>query len=219
MSCMSHHLIRDKLLHVVGLKASDGTGGVPSDPMEEKGQLGASPSPPHYGSLRGPTANTCPTCRGTGRIPRGHEDMLVAVIPCNDVRLKPRRTKLYICISMVLCLVLCCLIVFFLFPRSVVLIPVSVQSVMVYFTPNSVRLGVTGLVLHTIMGKSKDSNMTEIKSRSQQSYTVQLDLSIKDQGLKMMMSISYLTHNEQLTVSTYEYIDCGANSTIPHHMR
>lgn len=102
---------------------------------------------PTYGTMNGnPAGDTCPTCRGTGRIPRGFlslclklyfftdsservvwllsflfaacswarhislshhfvvkptlfknvssgdKDRLVAVIPCNDVRLKPRRT-------------------------------------------------------------------------------------------------------------------------------
>ncbi|KAA8581285.1 hypothetical protein FQN60_002866, partial [Etheostoma spectabile] len=99
---------------------------------------------PPYGAISGhSTADTCPTCRGTGRIPRGHEDQLVAVIPCNDARLKPRRTKLYVCISMAMCLFLCCLILFFLFPRSVILTPVSVLSVMVYFTPDTTEMEVT----------------------------------------------------------------------------
>ncbi|CAL8283073.1 unnamed protein product [Merluccius merluccius] len=162
------------------------------------------PSPRRYGSMSG-TGDTCPTCRGTGRIPRGHEDMLVAVIPCNDVRLKPRRTKLYVCISMAICLLLSCLILYFLFPRSVVLIPVAVQSVLVFFSPNNVRMEITnvinitnenfvpvqileldiqGLVLRTVMGKSKNCNRTTIMSRSQQSYTVQLNLSFNDPGLK-----------------------------------
>ncbi|XP_042360251.1 transmembrane protein 106B-like [Plectropomus leopardus] len=34
----------------------------------------------------------CPTCQGTGRIPRGQESKLVAVIPCTDQRLRPRHT-------------------------------------------------------------------------------------------------------------------------------
>ncbi|CAL8304958.1 unnamed protein product [Lota lota] len=229
-----------------------------SDPLKRREPMERSKMTPpparQYGSV-GCTADVCPTCRGTGRIPRGHEDMLVAVIPCNDVRLKPRRTKLYVCISMVICLVLCCLILFFLFPRSVVLIPVSVQSVMVYFTPINIRVEVTnvinisnenfvpveiveldvqGLVQHTIVGKSKKLNMSRVEARSQTSYTVQLVLTIEDTGLntycksrsfqihalflelQMTMNVSYLSHNEQLSINTYEYIDCGSNSTVPH---
>ncbi|XP_023263481.1 transmembrane protein 106B-like [Seriola lalandi dorsalis] len=211
---------------------------------------------PSYGSMNGnSTGDTCPTCRGTGRIPRGHEDQLVAVIPCNDVRLKPRRTKLYVCISMAVCLLLCCLILFFLFPRSITLTPVSVLSVMVYFTPDTVDMEVTnlinitnnnfvpvqivefnvqGLVTDIVVGKTKISNMTAIQSRSQKSYTIRVDLPIEDKGLntycksssikihtlflelQMTMNISYLSHTEQLSMNTFEYIDCGTNSTIPH---
>ncbi|XP_018534868.1 transmembrane protein 106A [Lates calcarifer] len=214
---------------------------------------------PPYGSINGhSTGDTCPTCRGTGRIPRGHEDQLVAVIPCNDVRLKPRRTKLYVCVSMALCLLVCCLILFFLFPRSVTLTPVSVLSVMVYFTPDTVDMEVTNLINITnenfvpvqiaefsiqslvtdiVVGKTKISNMTAIQSRSQKSYTIKIDLPITDKGLnsycksgsikihtlflelQMTMNISYLSHMEQLSLNTFEYIDCGTNSTIPHPVR
>ncbi|GAA6214367.1 transmembrane protein 106B-like [Lates japonicus] len=214
---------------------------------------------PAYGSINGhSTGDTCPTCRGTGRIPRGHEDQLVAVIPCNDVRLKPRRTKLYVCVSMALCLLVCCLILFFLFPRSVTLTPVSVLSVMVYFTPDTVDMEVTNLINITnenfvpvqiaefsiqslvtdiVVGKTKISNMTAIQSRSQKSYTIKIDLPITDKGLnsycksssikihtlflelQMTMNISYLSHMEQLSLNTFEYIDCGTNSTVPHPVR
>ncbi|KAJ4941289.1 hypothetical protein JOQ06_027574 [Pogonophryne albipinna] len=214
---------------------------------------------PPYGAINGTSAgDTCPTCRGTGRIPRGHEDQLVAVIPCNDVRLKPRRTKLYVCVSMVLCLLVCTLILFFLFPRSVTLTPVSVLSVMVYFTPDTVKMEVTnlvnisnqnyvpvkivefniqGLISNAIVGKAKISNMTDIQARSQNSYTIQIDLPIADEGLntycksssfkihslflqlQMTLNISYLSHMEQLSLDTYEYIDCGTNSTTPHPVR
>ncbi|KAM6963544.1 transmembrane protein 106A isoform 2-T2 [Tautogolabrus adspersus] len=153
---------------------------------------------PPYGTMSGSSsADTCPTCRGTGRIPRGHADQLVAVIPCNDVRLKPRRTKLYVCASMVLCLLFCCLILYFLFPRSVTLTPVSVLSVTVYFTSDTVEMEVTNLINITnqnfvpvqivefdiqclvsdaIVGKTKISNMTSIPSRSQKSHLLQVEL-------------------------------------------
>lgn len=44
---------------------------------------------------------------------------------------------------MVLCLFVCCLVLFFLFPRSVTLTPVSVLSVTVFFSNESVDLQVT----------------------------------------------------------------------------
>ncbi|XP_069016237.1 transmembrane protein 106A [Embiotoca jacksoni] len=213
---------------------------------------------PPYGSINGnSTGDTCPTCRGTGRIPRGHQDQLVAVIPCNDVRLKPRRTKLYVCISMAVCLFLCCLMLFFLFPRSVTLAPVSVLSSMVYFTPDTVELEITNLfnitnenfvpvqiveftiqslVAKSIVGKEKISNMSAVPNRSQKSYPIKVNLPVKSDGLisfcksssikihtlfvelQITMNISYLSHMEQLSLDTFEYIDCGANSTTPHPM-
>lgn len=214
---------------------------------------------PSYGTMNGnPTGDTCPTCRGTGRIPRGHEDKLVAVIPCSDVRLKPRRTKLYVFLSMILCVFVCCLTLFFLFPRSVTLTPASVRSVMVYFTPDTVELEVVnvvnitnenfvpvqivdftvqGLIMQAVVGKTKISNMTAVKPRSQKSYTIKIDLSLKDKGLnsycksnsikihtlflelQMTLNISYILHTEQVSLDTFEYIDCGSNSTIPHPVR
>ncbi|XP_043957461.1 transmembrane protein 106A [Gambusia affinis] len=157
-----------------------------------------------YGSINGSSSSdSCPTCKGTGRIPRGQQDQLLAVIPCNDVRLQPRRTKLYVCISMGLSILLCCLILFFFFPRSVTLTPVSVLSVMVYFTPDSVEMEVTnlfnmtnenfvpvqiaefsmqGVVNEIVVGHTKITNMTAIQSRSRKSYIVQITLPLEDKG-------------------------------------
>uniref|UniRef100_A0A3B4Z2E4 Transmembrane protein 106A n=1 Tax=Stegastes partitus TaxID=144197 RepID=A0A3B4Z2E4_9TELE len=195
---------------------------------------------PTYGGINeGSSGETCPTCRGTGRIPRGHEGQLVAVIPCNDVRLKPRRTKLYVCISMGVCLFLCCLILFFLFPRSITMAPVSVLSVMVYIAPDTITMEVTnlinitnenfvpvqvadfsiqGLVAEQVVGKSKMTNMTALQSRS--TYCKSKNIKIHTLFLVLMtMNISYLSHTEQLSLDTYEYVDCGANSTSPHPVR
>ncbi|XP_070565577.1 transmembrane protein 106B-like isoform X2 [Ptychodera flava] len=62
---------------------------------------------------------TCLTCQGTGRIPRGQEDALVALIPYSDKRLKPRRTTLYVSIAIFTSLLAAGLLLFFLFPREV----------------------------------------------------------------------------------------------------
>lgn len=136
--------------------------------------------------------------------------------------------------------------------------PVSVLSVMVYFTPDAVEMEVTnlinitnenfvpvqivdfnvqGLVSEIVVGKTKISNMTALQPRSQKSYTIKIDLPITDKGLnsyckstsikihtlflelQMTMNISYLSHTEQLSLDTFEYIDCGTNSTIPHPVR
>jgi len=61
----------------------------------------------------------CPSCGGGGRIDRETESKLVALIPYDDERLKPRRTWLYICVGVAVSVCLAGLILFFLFPRSV----------------------------------------------------------------------------------------------------
>lgn len=51
--------------------------------------------------------------------------------------------KLYVCIAVGLCLLMCSLILFFLFPRSMDMSDVELQSSMVYFTPDTVKIVVT----------------------------------------------------------------------------
>ncbi|XP_018597310.1 transmembrane protein 106A isoform X1 [Scleropages formosus] len=146
----------------------------------------------------------CPTCRGTGRIPRGQENQLVAVIPCTDQRLKPRHTKQYVCLSVVLCLVVCFLVLFFLFPRSMSLSPIAIKSVLVFFTPDAVtmtimsvlnisnenfvtvevrNLDVQALIVDTVVGKASIGNVTIVKPRSRTEYTFDIPVSIEDAGL------------------------------------
>ncbi|KAM3923430.1 transmembrane protein 106A isoform 1-T2 [Leptodactylus fuscus] len=76
---------------------------------------------------------TCPTCRGTGRIPRGQEKELVALIPYSDQRLKPRRTKLYVALAVFSCISIFFIVVFFLYPRSVTLHHAGVNSSLVTY--------------------------------------------------------------------------------------
>lgn len=61
----------------------------------------------------------CPSCRGLGKIPKEQESQLVALIPMKDKRLRPRRTYLWVCLAVVLCLAIAGLVMFFLFPRGV----------------------------------------------------------------------------------------------------
>lgn len=62
---------------------------------------------------------TCPTCSGTGKLTKEQEHDLVALIPVRDTRLKPRRTKLYLFIAIVLCLALSTTVAVLLFPREI----------------------------------------------------------------------------------------------------
>uniref|UniRef100_A0A3P8WB34 Transmembrane protein 106A n=1 Tax=Cynoglossus semilaevis TaxID=244447 RepID=A0A3P8WB34_CYNSE len=187
---------------------------------------------PPYGSVNGNSkGDICPTCRGSGRIPRGRLFFLVLYF-----------RKLYVSsiVAVCICLCICCLILFFLFPRSVSLTPVSVLSVMVYFTPDTVDLEVTNLINvtnknfvpvqiidFTVQGlinfyRQKLSNFRFVftlelnfisfsfycKSNSIKIHTLFLQL-------QMTMNISYLSHMEQVSMTTFEYIDCGTNSTTP----
>ncbi|KAL2101488.1 hypothetical protein ACEWY4_003249 [Coilia grayii] len=197
----------------------------------------------------------CPTCQGTGRIPRGQENKLVAVIPCTDQRLRPRHTKLYVSLSVGLCLLLSVLVLFFLFPRSVTLSNLGVQSSYVVFTKTAVNitahntLNITNdnfalveasdftvqvFYIDTVVGKASSANVTNILPRSEKQYTFQVLISLTDSGLndycrsstqpvhilffklQLSMTVYYLAHYEQLSLETFEYLDCAANSTIPH---
>uniref|UniRef100_A0A8C5MWT5 Transmembrane protein 106B n=1 Tax=Leptobrachium leishanense TaxID=445787 RepID=A0A8C5MWT5_9ANUR len=138
-----------------------------------------------YVEFTGKDSATCATCQGTGRIPRGRENQLVALIPYSDQRLRPRRTKLYVMVSIVVCLLLCGLGLFFLFPRSVDIQYVGVKSVFVSYDEggsvvylnitNTLNItnnnfypiavdSVTGQVQYfkTVIGKTKLNNVTTI---------------------------------------------------------
>ncbi|KAF7256273.1 hypothetical protein EG68_07130 [Paragonimus skrjabini miyazakii] len=62
---------------------------------------------------------SCPTCRGTGSIPKESASEYTALIPLSDRRLRPRRTCIKITGAVLLCLLLFTLLLVFLFPRSI----------------------------------------------------------------------------------------------------
>lgn len=101
----------------------------------------------------------CPTCQGTGRIPRGQESKLVAVIPCTDHRLRPRHTKLWVSLTVVLCLLFSAALLSVLFPRSVLLSPVGVTSSMVYKTGHGVHINITNVL------NISNQNFAEVKAK------------------------------------------------------
>ncbi|XP_032471360.1 transmembrane protein 106A isoform X2 [Phocoena sinus] len=113
---------------------------------------------------------TCPTCRGSGEVPRELEKQLVALIPYGDQRLKPRHTKLSVFLAVLLCLVTSSLIVFFLFPRTIAVQPVGLNSstnVLSISNNNYYPIAVTQLtieVLHLslVVGQVSDSLLLHI---------------------------------------------------------
>lgn len=199
----------------------------------------------------------CPTCQGTGRIPRGQENKLVAVIPCNDQRLRPRHTKLYIAVSVGLCLLVSSLVLFFLFPRSVFLLPVAVKSSFVYFIHDDVLINITNVLnitnnnfvevqaynltvqalnFDTVVGTVSIKDISTVKPLSVKMYSFVIPVKLTGSDseyckkaslpvhilylhLQMSMTVYYLAHYEELSLETYEYIDCGANSTVPHSVQ
>uniref|UniRef100_A0A1A8HRU2 Transmembrane protein 106C n=1 Tax=Nothobranchius kuhntae TaxID=321403 RepID=A0A1A8HRU2_NOTKU len=93
-----------------------------------------------YVEFTGRDSITCPTCQGTGRIPSEQVNELVALIPYSDQRLQPQRTKLYVVLSVVLCLLASSLMAFFLFPRSVVVVDAGIRSVTVRFDHSNTKV-------------------------------------------------------------------------------
>ncbi|XP_055431759.1 transmembrane protein 106A isoform X1 [Bubalus kerabau] len=89
---------------------------------------------------------TCPTCQGSGEIPRELEKQLVALIPYGDQRLKPRHTKLSVFLAVSICLVTSSLIVFFLFPRTIAVQPVGLNSSTVATDVANVYLNITSIL-------------------------------------------------------------------------
>ncbi|XP_053468612.1 transmembrane protein 106B [Ictalurus furcatus] len=154
---------------------------MPSEDVKGGGDVSQFP----YVEFTGRDSVTCPTCQGTGRIPRGQENQLVALIPYSDQRLRPRRTKLYVSASVIVCLLLSGLAVFFLFPRSIDVTYVGVKSVYVTYdqAKHIVYLNITNTLnitnnnyysvdvanitaqvqfSKTVIGKTRVSNITTI---------------------------------------------------------
>lgn len=138
-----------------------------------------------YVEFTGRDSVTCPTCQGTGRIPRGQENQLVALIPYSDQRLRPRRTKLYVMASVFVCLLISGLAVFFLFPRSIDVKYIGVKSAYVSydFKKRMIYLNITNTLnitnnnyysvevenitaqvqfAKTVIGKARLNNITNI---------------------------------------------------------
>ncbi|CAB1437347.1 unnamed protein product [Pleuronectes platessa] len=154
-----------------------------------------------YVEFTGKDSITCPTCQGTGRIPSDQVNELVALIPYSDQRLQPQRTKLYVVLSVVLCLLASSLVAFFLFPRLVVVVDDGIRSVTVQFdhTNKKVLMNMTStlnfsnpnffsvlvqsvscqvLYMKTVIGLQQLDNATTILPLGQRqvNYTVSVEI-------------------------------------------
>lgn len=90
----------------------------------------------------------CPTCQGTGRVPRTQQQELVALIPYDDDRLKPKRTALWVTLGVVTAVIACggvaALLVFLLVPRTIIIEFNPIQRNNVTFAaPSDTSINVT----------------------------------------------------------------------------
>uniref|UniRef100_A0A672PU73 Transmembrane protein 106C-like n=1 Tax=Sinocyclocheilus grahami TaxID=75366 RepID=A0A672PU73_SINGR len=186
-----------------------------------------------YVEFTGRDSITCPTCQGSGRIPSGQMNELVALIPYSDQRLQPRRTKLYVVLSVILCLLASFLVAFFLFPRPVLVVDDGIRSVTVHFDRNNSKVIINMTVISVTCLFFLD-NIIHIQPLSQRqvNFTVSMEIggslsyvyafctmaSIKVHNIVVFMQTSvktsYMVRAAQNTLEAYRYIDCGANSTI-----
>lgn len=70
----------------------------------------------------------CPSCHGTGRISKDQEEHLVAVIPYDDKRLQPSKTKRYVSMAVLICLAGFAITIFLFWPRTVSLSEANIIS-------------------------------------------------------------------------------------------
>ncbi|NWT63404.1 T106C protein, partial [Erythrocercus mccallii] len=154
-----------------------------------------------YMEFTGHESITCPTCQGTGCIPTEQVNELVALIPYSDQRLRPQRTKLYVLLSVLLCLLLSGLGVFFLFPHSVLVENDGIQVVQVWFDRknSAVLLAITATLrirnsnfywvavsslssqvqyMNTVVGRQQLANVSSIQPLSDKlvNFTVKAEL-------------------------------------------
>uniref|UniRef100_F6S4W7 Transmembrane protein 106A n=1 Tax=Monodelphis domestica TaxID=13616 RepID=F6S4W7_MONDO len=151
---------------------------------------------------------TCPTCQGKGEIPSEQEKQLVALIPYGDQRLKPRRTKLYVSLAVMICLFTSALIFFFLFPRSILVQPAGLNSSGVAFVDGIILLNTT--MFFAVTSKISDENTYNICSWMKIKVH---NVLLHTQGT---LTCSYLSHTEQLAFQSYNYVDCRGNKSLPH---
>ncbi|KAM4755265.1 transmembrane protein 106C isoform 1-T1 [Cyanocitta cristata] len=141
-----------------------------------------------YMEFTGQDSVTCPTCQGTGRIPTEQVNELVALIPYSDQRLRPQRTKLYVLLSVLLCLLLSGLGVFFLFPHSVLVDDDGIKVVQVWFDRknSAVLLAITATL------RIRNSNFYSVAVSSLSSQVQYMNTVVGSQQLTNVSSIQPL---------------------------
>ncbi|XP_043939809.1 transmembrane protein 106C [Protopterus annectens] len=154
-----------------------------------------------YVEFTGQDSITCPTCQGTGQVQTGRMNELVALVPYSDQRLQPQRTKLYVLLSVIACILISVLVAFFSFPRAVLIEGNGFQSAQVRLDKNSSQVFITLMTtlnisntnfysvfiqsvssevfyLNTVIGTQKIENVSVIQplSKKQVNFTVNAEI-------------------------------------------
>ncbi|XP_034151692.1 transmembrane protein 106C isoform X1 [Esox lucius] len=175
-----------------------------------------------YVEFTGKDSITCPTCQGTGHIPSEQVNELVALIPYSDQRLRPQRTKLYVVLSVVLCLLASSLVVFFLFPRPVVVEDDGIRSVTVQFDPVNTKV----LMNMTSSLNFSNSNLFTVTVNSLNCQVLYMKTVIGTKQLDNVITIQPLSQRQvNFTVSveiggsaSYVYAFCTMASIKVHNI-
>ncbi|XP_045169980.2 transmembrane protein 106B-like [Mercenaria mercenaria] len=146
----------------------------------------------------------CPSCKGLGNIPKEQEGQLVALIPMKDKRLRPRRTYIWVCLAVVVCLTAAGLLMFFMFPRGVEMtstkpylnpvgpVYINVSEQYVYFTiqnrfnitnHNFLSIKITSVSMNIlfdtqVLSESKNVSKLEVSMRSDGVYYVEANVTL-----------------------------------------
>ncbi|KAL7058753.1 hypothetical protein AAHC03_013467 [Spirometra sp. Aus1] len=172
----------------------------------------------------------CPTCRGTGQVPTDSDSEYIALIPLTDRRLRPRRTTIKLILTVLFCLTVSTLTLFFLFPRSILLTSSSplllpaivnitdedvvnlvVSNVFNFsnfnFVPVNVRsISVMSLYHSTMINNSMVDTNTWVSPRSTQKLNVSLCLSFDADSFKPYLATLCRVNN---TAFNRIYINFG----------
>jgi hypothetical protein len=110
----------------------------------------------------------CQSCQGTGRLPRSQQQELVALIPYDDDRLKPKRTALWVTMGVVLAILACGLVagslVYILVPRTVVVefIP-PIRNNVTFTSTNETHMNLT-IPLRVANPNFSNANFTSVET-------------------------------------------------------
>ncbi|CAH6791401.1 transmembrane protein 106C isoform X1 [Phodopus roborovskii] len=196
-----------------------------------------------YVEFTGRNSITCHTCQGAGYVPAEQLRELVALIPHSDQRLRPQRTKQYVLLSVLLCLLASGLVFFFLFPHSVIvddngikvvkvtvnkqdsLVTLDVMATLKIRNSNFYPVAVTNLFsqvqyMKAVVGTHVSTNVSLIPPRSEHlvNFTVKAEVGGPSSYVYFICTVpSILVHNIVIFMRTsvkISYIGHMSQSTV-----